>query len=663
MMTFKQKLFFFFFIFGLANSSFSQNNNAILKAHTYLIEGQLDSLRFILKKIPNSKHENYLKNIAANSASFEDYFQLMGEFTLSDKGSILKLNKLVQKNVKQPALSNKINLEYVKVRWFQILNLLNEGKLKEASQISSNLNKYIDFFKPFNDINFKKAKIYERLYPIVMYLIENKITEGKKLCLQSAKEAKELKDPFLVIFSKNYLSDFLVLEQDLEGFIANCKEIFSIESKQPNKSFFYESNVQHYLDAIIYKGGYNPLEIESLLEELYSNDKTKYLSFIVYAKYIRYQKPNSQSCIRIYDKFKVKNLVELSNTLVKIAKNNLSNNDLNALYDECSDALFAHGFFKEAYNYKNASARLTKKIYSEELSQSIADFETQEKELENTKLKQINLEKEVTMRNQRNFILGIFVVACILLLLAYFLYKSNQERNKINTKLNSANKDLERLNLLNQKIFSVISHDFKGSILTLSMLLNTFKKNIKDSYIAANINEVSAQFDNANSILNNLLNWVKAEFNVKITDKASSNVKQVALEIINQLKVNAENKNITFQTEISNTAVVTLPDDILRIVFRNLLSNAIKFSHENAVVKVAFDSQSKQLKITDSGIGIHEEKAATLFKSEVISSFGTQNEPGFGMGLYIVSELLHKYKVTIAVQSQLQKGTTFILSF
>jgi len=54
---------------------------------------------------------------------------------------------------------------------------------------------------------------------------------------------------------------------------------------------------------------------------------------------------------------------------------------------------------------------------------------------------------------------------------------------------------------------------------------------------------------------------------------------------------------------------------------------------------------------------------ANLFKNGVLSSFETHNEPGFGMGLYIVSELLHKYKVSIAVKIGLNKGTTFTILF
>jgi signal transduction histidine kinase len=659
----KQYWFLFLIIIGLSQFSFSQNNKAISKAQKYLVENKADSLNLILKTIPNKKDKNYLINISNNTASFSDYFELMVEFTATDKSSVLKLTSFIDSRLKEPTATDKLNLEYVKVRWLQISNLLNEQDLKEAAKISNRLNEYIAQFRFTKGIEYKKAIIYARIYPIIMYLIEKKIKEGKKLCLLSEKEAHALNDDFLVIFSKNCLNEFLVIERDLDGFIKNCNEIFRLEEKQENKTFFYESNVQQYLDAVIYKGDFDENEVENLLNELFSNDKTKYASYLLYAKYIQYQKQNSAACKRIYDKFQVKNLIELCGFMVNDAKDNLNSNVLNSLYNECSDALFAHKFFEEAYHYKAKKADLTQKIYSEDLSQSLADFQTQEKDLENSRLKQVNLEKEATVTLQRIIIWGTGAALLVLLVLAYFLYKSIRQRNKINAQLDNANKDLERLNLLNQKIFSVISHDFKGPVLTLSMLLDAFKKNTKDSYIAANINEVSVQFDNANSILDNLLNWAKAELNLKIIENPKANVKQIASEIIVQLEVIAKSKNITFSCEISESAEVALPDDILRIVFRNLISNAIKFSYENSVVTVSFDSQSMLLKIADSGLGMDEETAANLFKNEVVSSFGTHNEPGFGMGLYIISELLYKYKATVTVKSELNKGTIFTIAF
>jgi len=154
--------------------SFSQNNNAISKAQKYLIENKLDSLNLVLKNSSNKKEKIYLLNISSHTASFTDYFELISAFTTTDKSSVSKLNWFIDKRLKQPTASNKLNLKYVKVRWFQISNLLDIEELNEAAKISRNLNDYIFQFKSTNGVVYKKAKIYARIYPIVLYLIKKK---------------------------------------------------------------------------------------------------------------------------------------------------------------------------------------------------------------------------------------------------------------------------------------------------------------------------------------------------------------------------------------------------------------------------------------------------------------------------------------------------------
>ena len=82
--------------------------------------------------------------------------------------------------------------------------------------------------------------------------------------------------------------------------------------------------MQQYLDAFIYKGNFDENEVESLLNELFSDDKTKYNSYELYVKYIQYQKQNFTACKRIYDKFKVRNLIESCDFMVNDSKDNLS---------------------------------------------------------------------------------------------------------------------------------------------------------------------------------------------------------------------------------------------------------------------------------------------------------------------------------------------------
>ncbi len=112
--------------------------------------------------------------------------------------------------------------------------------------------------------------------------------------------------------------------------------------------------------------------------------------------------------------------------------------------------------------------------------------------------------------------------------------------------------------------------------------------------------------------------------------------------------------------EINADFIMLLPPDILRIAFRNLISNAIKFSFENS--KIEINIENNKLIVRDFGKGMTKEKTGQLFTSEVDTDLGTKNEEGFGMGLYIISELLLKYNHKIEVVSKQNQGSEFSIA-
>ena len=656
-MILKDKLSICFIILFAVTSSFAQSDNPISIGQKYLLENKLDSLNSILKNIPSTVKNGYFKNISSNKASTQDYINLLEGYSLTEKKYLSLLNRFINNKVKEPATLEKVNLEFVKVKWFQILTLLNDEKIDLAATESKKLNHYIARIKQKNNTNYKKAIIYARLFPIVTLIIQRNVIEGKKLCLLSLNESEKLKDPFLIIFSKNYLNEFLIFEQDLDGFIKNCKEIFALEATQDEKTVFYESNIQHYLDAVIYKGNFDEIEVENLLNELYTTENSKYTSYVLYAKYMEYNAPNSSACKRIYAKFKVKNLVELCDFFIKDAKDKLNLYDLNNLYDECSDACYEHKFLDNAYTYKHHNQLLTEKIYSSELSQSLADFKTQEKDLENAKLKQVNTEKENTLSKQRILILGISIGLLILSILAYFLYNSIKQRNKINAKLDSANKDLNRLNELNQKIFSVISHDFKGPITTLKMMLSKEDIINQSSSISTYLKDIKQQLDQSDNMLNSLLDWAKTELMVNIANKNEINLKNTVATACNELSAKAQDKKITLNNTIPEGSTANFNASVLGIVLRNVLSNAIKFSFENAEIDIFYAENS--LFIKDYGKGIDAKKLEKLFKQNLNPGLGTHFESGFGIGLYLCQELMIKNNGILSVENNQTEGCTF----
>jgi signal transduction histidine kinase len=99
-------------------------------------------------------------------------------------------------------------------------------------------------------------------------------------------------------------------------------------------------------------------------------------------------------------------------------------------------------------------------------------------------------------------------------------------------------------------------------------------------------------------------------------------------------------------------------------VLWNLLSNAIKFTPRNGRVEVKTASAEGQVRvmIRDTGVGIATEDLPLLF-SEYRRLKGSGSTEGSGLGLYIVKNIVKSHGGTVKVESELDKGTTFVLTF
>ena len=120
-------------------------------------------------------------------------------------------------------------------------------------------------------------------------------------------------------------------------------------------------------------------------------------------------------------------------------------------------------------------------------------------------------------------------------------------------------------------------------------------------------------------------------------------------------------KNITLDCKLSPAKIYANKDEIT-IMLDNLLSNAIKYNHKGGTISLLLTaSQDKAtLEIRDSGYGIQKEDLERIF--ERYKRFN-DDKGGFGIGLSLVSEIASKYDIDLNVQSEVGKGSAFVLVF
>jgi len=410
-------LAFFFFTFY---TSFGQLDNS--KVEYFVIFELKDSLKQNISKLKESGNKRLIERISKNKAINADYVSFIREASFYGKLQYKQLNNFLNERIKTPEDKSVVDLDYVILKVEQISFIANELELELANNIHEKLSNYLKSIENKKSVDYQKAKLYWELHNVLLKVIKQDIN-GLDYVLPREKKAFQLSDTILGLKYRDFLLSFYIINKDLDGYIAVAKKSLEIESKLKVKSSNYSGTVASLLDALIYKGNYDELYIESKLFELYSTPKFHFKSYSYYAKYIGSLPKNSPALNRVFKVFGVSNLLDFCTKARILNRKNLNNNDYKHIIKECGRALFNHGFHEESYEYRTLEISLTEKIFSSDLSQTIADYQT--REIEREKEFKIKQEKEKTKYYLIILlIVGFFLIVSIYLTIIY-LRKSN----------------------------------------------------------------------------------------------------------------------------------------------------------------------------------------------------------------------------------------------
>ncbi len=246
------------------------------------------------------------------------------------------------------------------------------------------------------------------------------------------------------------------------------------------------------------------------------------------------------------------------------------------------------------------------------------------------------------------------------------LTKQNEKLKKQEEELEAQKDSLKKLNTTKDKLFSIIAHDLKNPFYGISnfasLLARRFEKYTHDQKIEI-INLMKNASDNANELLENLLQWSRLNTNRVKFHPEQINLMSIVQSNIKFFDILAKNKEISM--EASGSDVMAYADyDMVNTIVRNLVNNAIKFSHPNGdiQIKVEVEPQYAIVKVIDKGIGMDEQTREKIFNLNAhVANTGTSGEVGTGLGLILCKEFTEQNNGNIYVVSEIGKGTTFIL--
>lgn len=225
--------------------------------------------------------------------------------------------------------------------------------------------------------------------------------------------------------------------------------------------------------------------------------------------------------------------------------------------------------------------------------------------------------------------------------------------------------ELKELNASKDKFFSIIAHDLKNpfnTIIGFSEMLKDVIENNEPELIykyASMINTSSVQ---TFRLLENLLEWANSQRGKIPFEPVKINVKNLVQEEFSLQEDMAKGKNIRLICHVPPDIMIMADHNMLKTVLRNLITNAIKFTHKNGKVEIRSDVRKNyiELSVTDNGVGMKPESISKLFKIDAnLTSLGTENEKGTGLGLFLCKEFVEKHRGKIWAESKEGEGSTF----
>ncbi len=249
------------------------------------------------------------------------------------------------------------------------------------------------------------------------------------------------------------------------------------------------------------------------------------------------------------------------------------------------------------------------------------------------------------------------------------LERSIQQRTimleRKNKSLLQSKTELEHLLKTKDKLFSIIGHDLRSPLSIINLYSEILWEECDDNERRKKLNYIINASGSAMHLLSNLLAWGKKETgNLKI-NPSFTGVDQVIEESVQSFHGIAEAKNIVIKTK-SDNSVVYADRFIVQLIISNLLNNAIKFSHPGSEIVVSAQliapapNGKVRISVIDQGVGID---ANTLQKlrsgSEIITSRGTNDEKGSGLGLIIVKEFIEMNHGEFFIESEKDRGSIF----
>ncbi|MBW1296930.1 tetratricopeptide repeat-containing sensor histidine kinase [Aquimarina litoralis] len=501
-------------------------------------------------------------------------------------------------------------------------------KLKDSSKLATTINNIGNVYAHLK--NFESAKKYYR----------------------QSLELKRKTGSNTIGSTLHNIAIIYVKENKLDSALA-----FSNESLEVNKKENYSYGIAE---------SYNALGRISFIKKDYQKAKKYYESALFIGGKVAYKERLIRTKLSLAEiAIKTEKFEEAENYISSAKEESKKMNSTPLLlntYDLYSVLDSARGDYLNAYKWQKQYKDLYQKHTLKETTQQIDIVKSR---LENEKKQQASLDKQKREKQEAKeelFKQKIYTYVAIAAFIVAFIFiigiiKARIQRAKYIKELNQSNQ-------VKNKLFSIVSHDLKNEIHGLDKTLNLLKEDvISETEFKEIIPVLSNSTHQTSILLNNLLNWSKSQMKELKASPKDFDFTEVINDKIVFFTSRASQKGVKLINNLTDFTKVFADKDMCTIVAQNLIANAIKFCKSGDTLTIHKEEEKDIMRIyfRDTGIGIPKENLSKLFSDITLTTKGTDNESGTGLGLKICKELISLNHGTLEVKSILGQGSTFCI--
>ncbi|GAA4925413.1 PAS domain-containing protein [Mucilaginibacter defluvii] len=209
----------------------------------------------------------------------------------------------------------------------------------------------------------------------------------------------------------------------------------------------------------------------------------------------------------------------------------------------------------------------------------------------------------------------------------------------------------------------MVSHELKTPLTSLSGMIQVSAsklKNSDDRFLAGVMESASKQVKRMGNMINGFLNISRLESAKLLIDKTTFDLCELITEVAGETQLVTSSH--TIHTHNCEHITVHADHDKIASVLTNLLSNAVKYSPKGTVVQIACRVMEGEVQVSvkDEGPGLNAADKEKVFDRYFrVESAASRHISGFGIGLYLSSEIIKRHNGQIWVESEPGKGATF----